>query len=299
MTEPDQRPSPTEPFSVLLPVYAGDRSDWLTRAFESVTTDQLLPPNEVVLVRDGPVPGELEATIAVLLDSTDLPVTYLPLARNLRLAGALAEGLTACQHDLVARADADDICFPRRFASQIPAMGQLDLLGSAMVEFHVESELANQLGPHEGGRQGDSAARAQRIRSRPTNARQIRSYAAFHNPFNHPSVVLRKGAVQTAGGYQDMPLLEDYWLFVRMIASGARVGNLDDVLVGYRVGDQLFERRGGMSALRSDWRFQLHARALGITTRAQFVRNLGVRAGYRIVPGQLRAWAYGRFLADR
>lgn len=44
-------------FSVLLPVYAGDRADWLRRAFTSATTEQQQPPSQVVLVRDGPVPA--------------------------------------------------------------------------------------------------------------------------------------------------------------------------------------------------------------------------------------------------
>src|SRR5699024_12481404 len=95
----------------------------------------------------------------------------------------------------------------------------------------------------------------------------IPAYAAFHNPSNHPIIVFRKSAVLAAGGYQDMPLMEDYWLFVRMIADGARVGNVGEPLVAYRVGEELFERRGGLRTVRSDLRFQRGTHALGITTR--------------------------------
>ena len=48
-------------FSVLLPVYAGDRPDFLRRAYDSVTVDQTLQPDEVVIVRDGPVGEPLSA----------------------------------------------------------------------------------------------------------------------------------------------------------------------------------------------------------------------------------------------
>ncbi|HWV76265.1 MAG TPA: glycosyltransferase, partial [Isoptericola sp.] len=41
-------------FSVLLPVYAGDDAAHLERGFLSVTRDQTLRPDEVVVVRDGP-----------------------------------------------------------------------------------------------------------------------------------------------------------------------------------------------------------------------------------------------------
>src|SRR5699024_826349 len=139
---------------------------------------------------------------------------YTPLFRS-RLAGALSVGLERCTHEVVARADADDICLPQRFARQIPAMAELDLLGSAMAEYSAESPEDSAI------MQGTSATR-----SRPETGEEIRAYAAFHNPFNHPSIVFRKSAVLAAGGYQDMPLMEDYWLFVRMIADGARVGNV-------------------------------------------------------------------------
>lgn len=281
----------TEPFSVLLPVYAGDRPDWLRRAFASITAEQTLPPDEVVLVRDGPVGAALERELAALREASTVPVTYVPLPTNLRLAGALEEGLARCAHDLVARADADDICLPGRFARQIPAMAGLDLLGSAVAQFEQEADLDAWTAG--GGSAGVT------VRPRPTGAAEIRDYAAFHNPFNHPSVVLRRSAVRAAGGYEDLPYMEDYWLFVRMIARGAAVANLPEALVGYRVGPELFDRRGGWAAMRSDWVFQRRAHALGLTTRAQFLRNLGTRVAYRLVPGRVRAWGYQRFVADR
>jgi len=287
VSEPHVRTEGSPPFSVLLPVYAGDRSDWLRRAFASITEEQELPPNEVLLVRDGPVPEDLEQTITELRQNSVVPVQYVPLPRNLRLAGALREGLGHCSYELVARADADDICFPDRFARQIPAMADYDLLGSAMVEFTDEADVSP--ARTDGGRAA---------RSRPETPKEIRAYAAFHNPFNHPSIVFRKSAVLSAGGYQNMPLMEDYWLFVRMIANGARVGNLSEALVAYRVGEQLFERRGGLRALRSDLRFQRRTHALGITTRSQYLRNLLLRAGYRLAPGRVRAWGYDRFVAS-
>ena len=42
-------------FSVLLPVYAGDRAGWVERAIRSVTVDQSRRPAELVIVQDGPV----------------------------------------------------------------------------------------------------------------------------------------------------------------------------------------------------------------------------------------------------
>ncbi len=44
-----------EPFTLLLSVYDGDRPDFLERAFRSAVDDQTLRPDQVVIVRDGPV----------------------------------------------------------------------------------------------------------------------------------------------------------------------------------------------------------------------------------------------------
>ena len=77
-----------------------------------------------------------------------------------------------------------------------------------------------------------------------------------------------------------------------MVASGARVTNLSDVLVKYRVGAGAYQRRGGLRLLKSEVELQRRLRSHGITTRGQLVRNLAIRATYRIVPTGLRRAGY-------
>ena len=48
-----------EPFSLLLSVYDGDRPDYIRRALRSAVDDQTVRPDQVVIVRDGPVRPEL------------------------------------------------------------------------------------------------------------------------------------------------------------------------------------------------------------------------------------------------
>ena len=52
-----------EPFSLLVPVYNGDRPDYLRRAFRSAVHDQTVRPDQVIIVRDGPVRAELAACL--------------------------------------------------------------------------------------------------------------------------------------------------------------------------------------------------------------------------------------------
>lgn len=267
------------PFSLLLPVYAGDDAGFLLRAFASAVPEQTLPPDEVVIVRDGPVPPPLAAALAGVAADCPVPITVLELPRNVGLAAALTAGLAACAHDVVARMDADDVAMPDRFAAQLALIDEgADLVGSGLAEF-VDDETV-----------------VVGTRTPPIGADAIARYARFHDPFNHPTVVYRRRAVDRAGGYVRVGLMEDYWLFARMIAAGARVANLPEPLVRYRIGAGAYRRRGGVAQLRAEVRLQRLFRGIGFTTRAQFVRNVAVRGGYRLLPEGVRRASYRRLL---
>jgi hypothetical protein len=105
--------------------------------------------------------------------------------------------------------------------------------------------------------------------------------------------------VLAAGGYTDLALMEDYLLFGRMVQAGARPANLAEPLVCYRVGAGAYARRGGRRLLRSELRLQRRFRQLGITTRGQYLRNVAVRGGYRLVPEVIRRTAYRALIANR
>lgn len=266
-------------FSLLLPVYAGDKADYFREAFTSAVTLQTLKPNEVVLVQDGPISAELNAEIEKALATTSVVVNRVILPENVGLAHALTVGLTHCRYDIVARMDADDIAMPNRFEVQVPMLVKrnLDLVGAGLLEF---SEDTGALG-------------ARRIP--PCGADEIASVARFRDPFNHPTVVYRQSAVKNVGGYRDLGLMEDYWLFARMIQQGARVDNVEDALVMYRVSDGAYARRGGWAQLRAEIGLQREFRRSGFTTRRQWLRNVCVRGGYRLVPESLRKLAYRAF----
>lgn len=266
------------PFSVLLPVYGRDVPAYFARAVRSVTVDQTRRPSELVVVVDGPVPDGLRAVLDDLVAGEvtgGVPVRIVPLPQNVGLARALTAGLAACAHEIVARADADDISLPERFARQLPLIeGGLDLISSAIAEF-TEDESDTGL-----------------VRAWPSDPAEIRRTATLWDPFNHPAVVFRRGAVDAAGGYQHLDRLEDYWLFARMLANGVHAGNVSEPLVLYRVGSGAYARRGGWTLFRSEIRLQRGLLSIGFITPAQFVRNLAVRTTWRVVPTWLRRVAY-------
>lgn len=269
----------TSPFTLLLPVYARDDPAQLVRAFRSAVDEQTLRPTEALIVRDGPIPEALAAVVDELIATSPVPARLLPLPENVGLADALTAGLAACSHDVVARMDADDVALPERFAKQLALLDTgFDLIGSGLYEF--EDDEAVTIG----------------VRTPPTGEAHIKRYARFHDPFNHPTVVYRRAAVQAAGGYVPVGLMEDYWLFARMLASGARAENIPEPLVKYRVGAGAYARRGGLNQLQAELRLQRLMRGAGFTTPAEMIRNVVVRGGYRLVPEGLRKIAYRSLL---
>lgn len=265
-------------FSLLLPVYAGDKAAYFAKAFASTVVDQSRRPSDVVIVQDGPIGSELAAAVAAAAASSPVPVNHVRLPANVGLARALETGLAHCAHDVVARMDADDISLPTRFERQLSMIESgYDLVGTGMLEF-------------------DEAGRVLGKRIPPTDPDDIVTTARFHDPFNHPTVVYRRSVVAQAGGYRELPLMEDYWLFARMIQAGALVANLPDPLVMYRVDAGAYGRRGGLTLFRSEIALQRSLLKDRFVTRRQFVRNVLVRGGYRFVPVSLRRVAYRRFI---
>lgn len=268
-------------FSLLLPVYAGDTPAFLRLAFESSVDDQVVRPAEAVIVQDGPVPAPLEAELARIERDSPIPVRIVRLAENRGLTVALNAGLDACGYPVVARMDADDVSDPQRFRKQLAVMNEgADLVGTGMVEFESDPAIV--------------AA----VRVPPTGADRIREHARTHNPFNHPTMMYRVSALDAVGRYQPLGKMEDYWLGVRLIASGARVENIAEPLVRYRVGAGAFARRGGWQEAKTEWRLQREMLRIGFITRTQYVRNVVVKGVYRLMPASLKRVLFRRFVGS-
>ncbi len=258
-------------FSLLLPVYAGDDPGFLRLAFESSVQGQSLRPAEAVIVQDGPVPDALAREIERIGAESPIPVNVVLLPENRGLTDALNAGLAACAQPVVARMDADDVSLPGRFERQWALLQQgFDLVGTGMVEFE-----------HDPGRPAST-------RVPPVGSERIREHARTHNPFNHPTMMYRLDALDRVGRYQPFGKMEDYWLGIRLIDDGARVENIADPLLAYRVGSGAFARRGGWVEARTEWRLQRELLRMGFVTRGQYLRNVVMKGVYRLMPASVK-----------
>ena len=260
--------------TVLMTAYAGTTVDELRRSVACIT-GQTRPPDEFLLVVDGPVPASLDAAIAEAASAhPELRVERLPV--NSGSGAASARGLALATGDFVARHDSDDVSLPRRLERQLAAIEErsLDLVGAAMLEFEGSPE-------HVVG-----------VRANPRTHEQIAARMRLNNPINNPTVVFRRQLALDAGGYADLPYMQDYDLFARMLAAGARAENLDEPLVLFNAGDGMIGRRGGWRMLPHEWTVQRRLRDTGTISTPLLVRNLVVRGAFRVIPPALLKRVY-------
>lgn len=237
--------------------------------------EQSWPASEIVVVLDGPVGPELSQIVQEWQES--LPIKTLPLAHNVGLGQALAQGLAHCSFDIVVRADTDDINQPWRFERQVAFLEHnphLDLCGSCMWEVDPTTlePLARKRVPETDG--------------------AILAMLPYRNPFNHPTMAFRRDKVLACGNYAHVPMAEDYDLWLRMAAAGCRGWNLQDDLVLARAGAGLMGRRRGLEYFRTEYRLYRTKRKLRIGTwlGAPFV--FAARAVPRLLPAVLLAPVY-------
>ena len=254
--------------------YAGTSVDELERSVACIT-GQTRAPDEFLVVVDGPVPAALDAALATAASAhPTLRVERLP--RNVGSGLASARGLELATGDFVARHDSDDISLPHRLERQLEAVEErhLDLVGSAMLEFEGNPD-------HVIG-----------VRRNPRTHAQIAARMRLNNPINNPTVVFRRRLALDAGGYADLRYMQDYDLFARMLAAGARAENLDEPLVLFNASDDMISRRAGWRMLPNEWDIQRRLRDTGTIGNLLLVRNLVVRGAFRIVPPRLLKRVY-------
>lgn len=266
--------------SVLVSVYSGDEPTQVNEALRS-TFEQTQPPDQVVVVQDGPLTQPLRRTVREWADQYPDLVTIVRLAENRGLGEALAVGLRHCRNDLVARMDADDRSRETRFETQLDFLANnpdVAVVGGYIGEF-VESpnHISN-------------------VRGVPTAPAAIERYARFRNPMNHVTVMFEKDSVEAVGGYRARPGMEDYDLWVRMLQRGYTLANIPEILVDVRTGREMYRRRGGFDYAVTEYRFQRELLERGFTSLGEFVANIAVRVPIRLLPTEARELVYERFL---
>lgn len=268
-------------FSVLMSVYHRENPEHFDFALESNLINQLLPPDEFVLVCDGPLGAQLDSVIEKYQKLFPEVLKVYRLKENLGLGRALNFGLEKCGNDLVARADSDDISLPDRYKKQIAFMekqGDVALLGTDIEEFEDDPENPT------------------RRKQMPATDDEIKSFMKFRNPINHMTAVFRKSAVEKAGSYIHIPYLEDYYLWVRMAAAGFKAANIGEPLVLARIGNGMVKRRGNKDYIAGWQELSRYMLKNKMITRPEYLRNIIAVRAFVYMPTSIRNFSYKKLL---
>jgi len=263
-------------FSVLMSVYQKEQPAFLQASLDSIFSQTRLP-DEIVIVKDGPLTDALEKVLAENTKMAPVHVRLLVLPENRGLGAALQAGLEVCVYPWIARADTDDINRPDRFAQQVvylEAHPDVDAVGSWIAEFDQDP------------------ATVQAVRQVPLTAQDICRYARFRNPMNHMTVFFRKEAVLAVGGYQPFLYMEDYYLWYRMLRQGNKFANLPETLVFARVGNDMISRRRGGRYFAMERKFYGVLRRDGFISFLDYIYILSVRWSARAMPRFVTSFIY-------
>lgn len=262
-------------FSVLISVYYKEIPEYLDLSLESIIDKQILKPNEVVLVKDGPLTKDLDNIIEKYIKKYPNLFKIISLEKNSGLGKALNIGLENCSYELVARMDGDDIAKSERFQEQMEIFknnSKVDICGSWIDEFSLKNKKIE----------------VQSVRKVPENSDEIYTKLKFSCAFNHPTVMYKKSMVIKVGSYMQTFALEDYYLWIRLALNKCQMYNIQKSLLYFRITDGTAKRRGGLKLLINDLRFQKQLLKEKFINRKEYLRNIFIYGVYRIIPWQLR-----------
>ena len=267
-------------YSVLMSVYHKEKPEYLEQAIASIQA-QTLPTDDFVLVCDGPLNAVLDTVIAKKQQEMGETLNVVRLAKNGGLGNALNEGIKHCKNELVARMDSDDIAYQDRCEKQIAvfyAHPEVSVCSGIVEEFTSTPDVVD----------------AKRVP--PEAHEEIVEFAKKRNPFNHPCVMYKKSAVEAVGSYQDFYLLEDYYLWLRMLMAGYQGYNIQEPLLHMRAGSDMYLRRAGWKYAKTQTRLFKFMKSQGFIDEGQYIKSCVIRSGSALAPNWLRKLMFEKVL---
>ncbi len=216
--------------SVVMSVYNGER--YLRQAVESILR-QSLADFEFIIVND----GSIDATADILTEFTDRDSRVRVIEQaNTGLTIALRNGCAQAVGEFIARQDADDWSAPRRLET---LMKLLDRCPAAVMASSWGADV-------------DDSGQFADLIQRPSDPEQA-THQLLHErcgPPAHGSVMFRRGAFESVGGYREcFYYAQDWDLWLRLAQLG---------YIAYAP-EELYHRRllpQGISGSQTHWQLQ-------------------------------------------
>lgn len=204
--------------TVLMPVYNAEK--YLDEAIKSIL-EQSFKDFELLIIDDGS--RDKSAKIIDKYKQLDQRIRVLTHPKNKGLIYTLNEGLEEINSPFTARMDSDDIALPARLEKQVSflkADPKVAVVASHVTAFDDETGKELQLWPEE---------------QKAETFSQIRSTLPRANCIAHPSIMARTDVIKKYQYKSSQQHIEDYDLWLRMVADGLIIKKITTPLLRYRV----------------------------------------------------------------
>lgn len=140
------------------------------------------------------------------------------------IANALQFGLLHARGAYIARMDADDISLPGRLSAELRLLEQNPRLGIVGTQVQLFSPASI----------GEGMLRYIAWQNALISPEDHQKAIFIESPLCHPSVMIRKSALEHAGGFRQGPFPEDYECWLRLNAHGYQIAKVPRVLFHWR-----------------------------------------------------------------
>lgn len=199
--------------SVIMTVY--NAGHYLPAAIKSIL-DQSFSDFELIIIDD----GSTDDSLNVIKSLKDERIIWRS-RQNKGVPESSNEGIKMARGAYIARQDADDVSAPDRLEKQVKFLDShpdIDLLGTNYRAVNANDELVF----------------ATNLFTHPDD---LKLAIVFSNQFGHGSTMMRKNVFEKAGYYDEISIVHDYDLWVR-IGQVTKMANLKDLLYDWRYHDK-------------------------------------------------------------
>lgn len=207
--------------SCLMSVYNGE--NYLEQSVESILK-QTYYNFEFLIINDGSVDNT--GMILKDLKSKDNRIKIFDNNRNLGLTKSLNKLIMNAKGDFIARQDADDISFSKRFENQV------EYLSKKNIDACTTKAVGKQ---------------SQKVLHNKTSLFPTKVVFKYKNPFIHGTLMVKTDVIKTIGMYSELfKFSQDYKLFYDLMINGYKVEILNECLY------ELNEKENISSLLKSE-----------------------------------------------
>ena len=198
--------------SVVMPAYNAEK--YISEAIEGILS-QTFKDFEFIIIDD----GSKDKTWEIIQDyaNKDKRIVSVRNKMNINVSQTRNKGIKIAKGRYIVWADSDDVSLPQRIEKQINFMEsnkEVGLCGSFM-EFFGSSEKKS-------------------VRKYSKDDKELRKLIFRQNPVAQPACIMRTEVLKKSGGYPNLPLSEDLFVFFKM-GEISKFSNIQEVLVRYRV----------------------------------------------------------------